>query len=210
MELEDKMMNGVRLSAEDSRELGQLTGAGSALLVKRDSCPNCQKDYQCALLSCDDFFYRRPSTRVDQCDRNQTTTTSSHYESASHLELLLSASSLTDLTFKNVQLQHAIDWEFIVHSMGMFSLGSFSLCSCGANQLLSTTNAVGPILSEFNNRHRRPSIKAMPKSIPQSHFDTVLNFTVLNQFSLRSLHVMCGPYHPRKVNSISQILQSVH
>ncbi|KAF9329975.1 hypothetical protein BG006_007032 [Podila minutissima] len=55
MELEDKMMNGTGLSAEDSLELGQLTGAGSALLVKRDSCSDCQKDYQCALLSCDDF-----------------------------------------------------------------------------------------------------------------------------------------------------------
>ncbi|KAG0329292.1 hypothetical protein BG000_000115 [Podila horticola] len=55
MELEDKMNNNVRLSVEESRELGQLTGAQSARLVKRDGCPNCARDYQCALLSCNDF-----------------------------------------------------------------------------------------------------------------------------------------------------------
>ncbi|KAF9148436.1 hypothetical protein BG015_009835 [Linnemannia schmuckeri] len=63
MELEGKMMNGNRLSDEESRKLGKLhyassvpsTNPASPLLVKRDSCPNCSKDYQYALLSCSDF-----------------------------------------------------------------------------------------------------------------------------------------------------------
>ncbi|KAF8948912.1 hypothetical protein BGZ52_006398, partial [Haplosporangium bisporale] len=47
IELEGKMKNGIRLSVEESSELGQLNSAATAvntnsaspLLVKRDSCP---------------------------------------------------------------------------------------------------------------------------------------------------------------------------
>ncbi|KAG0310190.1 hypothetical protein BGZ99_000601, partial [Dissophora globulifera] len=55
MELENMMQNGIRLSAEESYELGQLTSSPSSPLVKRDSCANCAKDYQCLNLSCNDF-----------------------------------------------------------------------------------------------------------------------------------------------------------
>ncbi|KAF9163174.1 hypothetical protein DFQ26_002861 [Actinomortierella ambigua] len=63
MELEAKMASGIRLTDEESVELGKLSGAQNALLVKRDSCTNCAKDYQCALLSCDSFCKSRQNSR---------------------------------------------------------------------------------------------------------------------------------------------------
>ncbi|KAF9979188.1 hypothetical protein BGZ75_009804, partial [Mortierella antarctica] len=56
--LEDKMNKGIRLSDKESYELGKLgqfVSVRSNPFVKRNSCPNCSKDYQCANLSCDSF-----------------------------------------------------------------------------------------------------------------------------------------------------------
>ncbi|KAF9960078.1 hypothetical protein BGZ70_008688 [Mortierella alpina] len=70
VELEDKMSKGIRLSDEESYELGKLgqfISVRSNPFVKRDSCPNCSKDYQCANLSCDSFCKSCDNCKCGSC-----------------------------------------------------------------------------------------------------------------------------------------------